>query len=237
MDRKPIFDEFAAADGSVRQGWSSLLDGLDEFADKELLQAQREVARLLEDDNVTYTPNPASAISIADEPNGHGPAAGTPTGLVEPQPWRLDPLPLILDDREWAGLEAGLVQRAELLDAIMADLYGARRLLARRLIRQDDFRRRRVSEATRQHKAVAQQRLFLIAADLGRDGSGQWKSSLIRLAPSGGVRHAEPPSYPGHPGNLSPGQPASAHALLPGDAPRPRRCGSWRSRETRGLSC
>jgi len=93
VDREPAFDEFAAVDGTVRQGWSSLLDGLDEFADKELLQAQREVARLLEDDNVTYTPNPASAISIADEPNGHGPAAGTPTGLVEPQPWRLDPLP------------------------------------------------------------------------------------------------------------------------------------------------
>jgi hypothetical protein len=35
------------------------------------------VARLLEDDNVTYTPSPASMISIADEPNGHrssGPA-------------------------------------------------------------------------------------------------------------------------------------------------------------------
>ena len=187
MDRKPIFDEFAAADGSVRQGWSSLLDGLDEFADKELLQAQREVARLLEDDNVTYTPNPASAISIADEPNGHGPAAGTPTGLVEPQPWRLDPLPLILDDREWAGLEAGLVQRAELLDAIMADLYGARRLLARRLIPaaaifdHDEYLRPLVGS-----KAVAQQRLFLIAADLGRDGSGQWKVISDRTqAPSG----------------------------------------------------
>ena len=187
MDRKPIFDEFAAADGSVRQGWSSLLDGLDEFADKELLQAQREVARLLEDDNVTYTPNPASAISIADEPNGHGPAAGTPTGLVEPQPWRLDPLPLILDDREWAGLEAGLVQRAELLDAIMADLYGARRLLARSLVPaaaifdHDEYLRPLVGS-----EAVAHQRLFLIAADLGRDGSGQWKVISDRTqAPSG----------------------------------------------------
>ena len=187
MDRKPVFDEFAAADGSVRQGWSSLLDGLDEFADKDLLQAQREVARLLEDDNVTYTPNPASAISIADEPNGHGSAAGGPTGLVEPQPWRLDPLPLILDDREWAGLEAGLVQRAELLDAIMADLYGARRLLARRLIPasaifdHDEYLRPLVGS-----EAVAQQRLFLIAADLGRDSSGQWKVISDRTqAPSG----------------------------------------------------
>ena len=111
VGREPAFDELATVDGTVRQGWSSLLEGLDEFADKDLLQAQREVARLLEDDNVTYTPSPASAISIADEPDGHSPAARTPTGLVEPQPWRLDPLPLILDDREWASLEAGLVQR------------------------------------------------------------------------------------------------------------------------------
>jgi uncharacterized circularly permuted ATP-grasp superfamily protein len=72
VDQEPAFDEFATGDGTVRQGWSALLAGLDEFADKELLQAQREVARLLEDDNVTYTPSPASAISIADEPNGHG---------------------------------------------------------------------------------------------------------------------------------------------------------------------
>ncbi|HEX5907338.1 MAG TPA: hypothetical protein VFY56_10005, partial [Propionibacteriaceae bacterium] len=74
-DQVPVFDEFAAADGTVREGWSSLLDSLDEFADTDLVQAQREVARLLEDDNVTYTPSPASTLSIADEPNGHGPSA------------------------------------------------------------------------------------------------------------------------------------------------------------------
>ena len=118
------FDEFAAPDGTVRQGWSTLAEGLDEFAEIDLLRAQREVERLLEDDNVTYTPNPAAAISIADETDGRPPV------INEPQPWKLDPLPLILDDREWSRLETGLVQRAELLDAIMADLYGARSLLA-----------------------------------------------------------------------------------------------------------
>ena len=44
-------------------------DGLDELAGTDLL-GQREVARLLEDDSVTYTPSPASAISIVDEPHG-----------------------------------------------------------------------------------------------------------------------------------------------------------------------
>jgi uncharacterized circularly permuted ATP-grasp superfamily protein/uncharacterized alpha-E superfamily protein len=187
-DQEPIFDEFAAADGTVRQAWSSLVTGLDEFAETELVHAQREVARLLEDDNVTYTPSPASTISIADEPNGHGPQpARTTTDLIEPQPWRLDPLPLILEDREWAGLEAGLVQRAELLDAIMADLYGARRLLSRHhiptaaIFDHEEYLRPLVGS-----EAVASQRLFQVAADLGRDGSGQWKVISDRTqAPSG----------------------------------------------------
>src|SRR5215208_6053593 len=92
----------------------STASGYDEFAAPELLHAQREVERLLEDDKVTYTPNPAAALSIADETGGRVPV------INEPQPWKLDPLPLILDDREWSRLETGLVQRAELLDAIIA---------------------------------------------------------------------------------------------------------------------
>ena len=186
MDQEPIFDEFAAADGTARHGWSALLTGLDEFADTDLLHAQREVARLLEDDNVTYTPNPASTISIADEPNGHGPPSAA-TRLAEPQPWRVDPLPLILDDHEWAGLEAGLVQRAELLDAILADLYGARRLLSRQhlppeaIFDHDEYLRPLVGT-----HGLASQRLFLVAADLGRDSSGRWKVISDRTqAPSG----------------------------------------------------
>lgn len=187
MESEPAYDEFAAADGTVRHGWSALLGHLDHFADADLLQAQREVARLLEDDNVTYTPSPASKISIADEANGHGPPAAPPTELAEPQRWRLDPLPLLLEDREWAGLEAGLVQRAHLLDAIMADLYGARRLLARHhlpaaaIFDHDEYLRPLVGS-----EVAVRQRLFLVAADLGRDSSGQWKVISDRTqAPSG----------------------------------------------------
>ena len=45
------------------------------------------------------------------------------------QPWRLDPLPVLLDAARWAELAAGLAQRAELLDRLLADLYGPRRTL------------------------------------------------------------------------------------------------------------
>ena len=175
------FDELAAADGSARPGWSGLLAQLSALEPVDLVRAQREVARLLEDDNVTYTPSPTSTLSVADPPDAVAPA------LIEPRPWRLDPLPLILDDREWSSLEAGVVQRAELLDAILADLYGARRLLARRTIPaaavldHDEYLRPVVGT-----EALAGQRLVIIAADLGRDATGQWKVISDRTqAPSG----------------------------------------------------
>ena len=40
----------------------------------------------------------------------------------QPVNWRCDPIPLILSAAEFAGLEAGLAQRARLIDAILGDL-------------------------------------------------------------------------------------------------------------------
>ncbi len=185
----PTFDEFAAADGSVRPSWAGLVHGFDEFTDTDLVHAQREVARLLEDDNVTYTPAPASSVSILDDPAAAAQVApsGTSAPLARARPWRLDPLPLVLDDQEWASIESGIVQRAELLDAILADLYGARRLLSRgylpaaAVLDHDEYLRPMVGSP-----GAASQRLFMIAVDLGRDAAGRWKVISDRTqAPSG----------------------------------------------------
>ncbi|HSF64092.1 MAG TPA: circularly permuted type 2 ATP-grasp protein [Paracoccaceae bacterium] len=48
--------------------------------------------------------------------------------------WPLSPLPVILSETEWHGIEAGLIQRADLLEAVMADLYGPGRLVAEGLL-------------------------------------------------------------------------------------------------------
>ena len=42
--------------------------------------------------------------------------------------WPLSHVPLIIEPAEWRELEAGLVQRAELLEAVLADAYGASQL-------------------------------------------------------------------------------------------------------------
>src|ERR1017187_8019997 len=36
-------------------------------------------------------------------------------------PWNLDPIPLLIPPSEWNALEAGLIQRARLLNCILAD--------------------------------------------------------------------------------------------------------------------
>ena len=44
-------------------------------------------------------------------------------------PWRLDPVPLLLNGSTFDWLAAALEERADALDAVLADVYGARRLL------------------------------------------------------------------------------------------------------------
>ncbi len=45
------------------------------------------------------------------------------------RPWSLDLLPMIMDQSEWAQIERGVAQRAELLNLVLADVYGEQRLV------------------------------------------------------------------------------------------------------------
>ena len=45
------------------------------------------------------------------------------------RPWSLDLLPMIMDQSEWAQIERGVAQRAELLNLMLADIYGEQRLV------------------------------------------------------------------------------------------------------------
>ncbi len=50
------------------------------------------------------------------------------------RPWSLDLFPMIVGPKDWAHIEAGVLQRTRLLNAIMADLYGEGDLLRRALM-------------------------------------------------------------------------------------------------------
>lgn len=54
-----------------------------------------------------------------------------------PRDWRFDPIPQIISADEWSPIEAGLEQRARLLNLILADIYGPRKLFSQGLLPPD----------------------------------------------------------------------------------------------------
>ena len=115
------YDEMTGRDGALLPGWAELAAEIDAVGEVGLAALAGQVDRLLEDDGVTYTPV---------DPTG-GPAESAPAG---PERWRLDPLPLVVGDSDWTGLEAGLIQRSTLLDAMLTDLYGPGKLVENGLL-------------------------------------------------------------------------------------------------------
>ena len=99
--------------------------------------------------------------------------------------WRPDPLPLPLPAAEFAALEAGLAQRAALIEAVLADLYGPQRLLAEgRLPPALVFANPAFLRPCRDLRPPV--RLHLYAADLIRGPAGGWLVLADRTAaPSG----------------------------------------------------
>lgn len=102
------------AGGGLRPHWRAFADGLMRLPSEELGRRWELGQRLLRDNGVTYN------------------VYGDPAGLD--RPWQLDPLPLILPAGEWAFIAEAVTQRATLLNSILADLYGRRRLIADTLI-------------------------------------------------------------------------------------------------------
>ncbi len=147
------FDEFRAADGGVRQHWQPFALALEMLGAEEIKRRWEESQDLIRQNGVTYN------------------VYGDPRGMD--RPWQLDPIPLLIAPEEWTALEAGLVQRARLLDLILADLYGPQRLLARGFVPPDlVFGNTRFLHPCHGLQVPANRYLHLYAVNLGRAADG-----------------------------------------------------------------
>ena len=108
------FDELFEAQGKPRAHWSRFFSELSKTSAADIRARLAAAERQIRDSGVTYN-------VYAD-----------PQGLD--RPWDLDVLPLIIAPDEWRELEAGIAQRAQLFDHILADLYGPQSLLQQGLI-------------------------------------------------------------------------------------------------------
>src|SRR5262249_4596672 len=102
-----VHDELLAPGGALRTHWARFSDSLARRGPQEMARRWDQARRLLRENGVTY--------------NVYGDPRGTD------RPWELDPMPLLLPGDEWTALEAGLTQRAQLLNLVLADLYGPQR--------------------------------------------------------------------------------------------------------------
>ena len=108
------YDEMLLADGGVRPHWQRFFDHLDAVPPEEMRQRLEFADRRIQENGVTY--------NVYADPNGAD------------RPWALDPVPLIIPPDEWAELSAAVAQRATLMNAMLADLYGEQTLLAKGLL-------------------------------------------------------------------------------------------------------
>ncbi|NHN54858.1 circularly permuted type 2 ATP-grasp protein [Calidifontibacter sp. DB0510] len=162
----PVADELAGPTGGTPpfELAETVRGAIDALGAGGLLTRRAAVRRHVRDDGLTYGTTAA----------GGG-------------RWNLDPLPVVISAQEWSGLREGLAQRARLMDAILTDLYGARRLLAEGVVPpavvlgHDGFLQ--VVDGIR---TAGPRQLVLTAVDLARAADGTWTVLNDRdQAPSG----------------------------------------------------
>ena len=151
--------------GGLRPQWRSLLGVLAGLGHSVIAERARRLERMMEEEGV------ASLLP------------GSP-----PDPWRFDPIPLPLFQSEFAVLEAGLAQRARLLDAVLADLYGPQTLLAEGLLPTALVYANPAFLRPCRH--MADNRLHFYAADLLRAPDGGWHVLADRTGLVDGLAHA-----------------------------------------------
>ncbi|WP_407175892.1 circularly permuted type 2 ATP-grasp protein [Bradyrhizobium sp. STM 3562] len=159
-----IPDEYIGSDGP-RAVWTRFFDAFATLSPAEIERRFGAADRHLREAGVTYRAPGEAAERL----------------------WPLSHLPLLIDEADWLQLSAGIVQRAELIELVLRDLYGEGRLVADGAIPAAA-----VAGSAEYLRPVCGVKppggryLSLYAADVGRGPDGRWWVLSDRTqAPSG----------------------------------------------------
>lgn len=150
-----IPDEMIDPSGNIRPGWSALMSAFDALGPTELAARFERADQYLRDAGVFY--------------RKYDGAAG------KERAWPLAHIPLLIDEADWTRISDGLIQRAELLEQIVADIYTDNTLVQRGLLppdlvaRNSEFLRPLVGV-----KPASGHFLHFCAFELGRGPDGNW---------------------------------------------------------------
>jgi uncharacterized circularly permuted ATP-grasp superfamily protein/uncharacterized alpha-E superfamily protein len=152
-----VFDEAFSDASQLRPHYARFFNALEQLDPEELKHRWESSRRLLREQGATY--------NAYDESGSY----------AREKPWQLDPIPLVIAPQEWRVLETALIQRATLINKILADCYGAQELIRSRslppalVFAQPDYLR-----PCRGIETVNNTFLHFYAADLARSPDGQW---------------------------------------------------------------
>ncbi|EPX75892.1 circularly permuted type 2 ATP-grasp protein [Salipiger mucosus] len=150
-----VADELKRADGSLRPVWAPLIDHLAAQSSETRARSFARGDQYLHDAGVYFRQY-------------------TGQGSTE-RVWPLSHLPVVISGEEWRGLTEGIVQRAELLERVMADLYGPGELVrnghlpAELVARNPEWLRPIVGAEPRSGHF-----LHMLAFEIGRSPDGSW---------------------------------------------------------------
>ena len=147
------YDELVDVDGSLRPHWEAMVRTWTTLGAAEIVRRQMVAERLLVAEGAGHVFHDDREVGV---------------------PWGLDPVPYVIDAAQWRGIERGLSQRTRVLDAVLEDLYGPRRLLLDNVIPAAAVMGSRAYQLAAIGVAVQRPRLMLHAADVVRDSAGQW---------------------------------------------------------------
>ena len=103
-----------ATNPGLTRAWGQFFEKIESETLADIQARSHSLGRQVRDNGVTYN-------AYADE---NGPQ----------RPWSLDLFPLLLTPTDWARISTGVQQRARLLEAVMADVYGPQQLLQQGLL-------------------------------------------------------------------------------------------------------
>ncbi|MCJ2081076.1 circularly permuted type 2 ATP-grasp protein [Methylobacterium sp. J-090] len=101
-------DAFMDEAGTPQAAWTRVLDRLGDLTEVDIAARFVSAVRHIRDTGISYR--------IYGDKRDHA--------------WPLGSLPFVVEAADWKDLSAGIVERAELMEAILADIYGPGRLVA-----------------------------------------------------------------------------------------------------------
>src|SRR6202795_1448115 len=148
-----IPDEYIAQDGAPRPVWTRFFDAFADLTPGDIERRFGSADRHLREAGVTYRAPGETADRL----------------------WPLSHLPLLIDEADWQQLTAGIVQRAQLLELVLGDLYGEGRLVAEGAIPAAAIAgSAEYLRAVCGIKPPGGRYLNIYAADVGRGPDGRW---------------------------------------------------------------